>query len=168
MQHDQTAVSVVCLTGHRDIPINHMEQLPSIIERRLRELIARGAVEIRAGGALGFDMVATLKVLELKQEFPQLTLTLFLPCRDQTKGWRESWCRVYDYILQRADRVHYETDAYTRGCMLARDRRLVEGSDVCLCYCTRRTGGTFYTCSYAKQQGLELINLAADLPRTQK
>ena len=89
-------ISVICLTGHRDIPSAHALLLPSLVEQQLRALIARGATEVRAGGALGFDMIATLKVLELKEEFPALRLSLCLPCRDQTRGWKESWCRAYD------------------------------------------------------------------------
>ena len=168
MNAQQNAVSVVCLTGHRNIPFDHMERLPSLIEAHLRELIARGAREVRAGGALGFDTVAALKVLELKGEFPDLKLTLCLPCRDQTRDWKESWCRAYTYVLERADSVHYETDTYTRSCMLDRNRRLVEGSDVCLTYCTHRRGGTYYTCSYARERGVEVINLAKELTEAQK
>ena len=157
-------ISVVCLTGHRDIPQKHVLLLPSLIEQHLTDLIARGACEVRAGGALGFDMVATLKVLELRERYPQLRLSLCLPCRDQADGWLPSWQRAYRYILDRADAVHYEYERYAKGCMLARNRRLVEGSDVCLAYCTRNRGGSFYTCSYALQRGLELINLADGLP----
>lgn len=150
----------VCFTGHRDVPSAHALLLPALVEQQIRLLIRRGAVEFRAGGAIGFDMLAALKVLELKQEFPDVQLHLFLPCRDQTRGWDEVSRRAYQYVLDLADEVNYTAQTYTSGCMLARDRRLVEGSDVCLAYCTRNRGGTFYTYSYASRQGLELINLA--------
>lgn len=155
----------VCLTGHRQIPTAHALLLPSLLERHMMALIDRGAVEFRAGGAMGFDMVATLKVLEIKEKIPGIKLRLCLPCRDQTRGWSEAACRAYRYILERADEVSYTTDYYTPGCMLARDRELVEGSDVCLAYCTQNRGGAFYTCSYALKNDLELINLADELPR---
>lgn len=163
MSEIKRPVSVVCVTGHRDISQPHILRLPSLVEQKLTELIDRGAREVRAGGALGFDMVATLKVLELRERYPQLRLSLFLPCRDQADAWLPSWQRAYRYILDRADAVHYEYERYTKGCMLARNRRLVEGSDVCLAYCTRNRGGSFYTCSYALQRGVELINLADEL-----
>ena len=131
-------------------------------------LIERGAVEFRAGGAMGYDMVATLKLLEIKQRFPHVRLRLCLPCRDQTRGWSDAAVRAYRYILERADEVTYTTESYAPGCMLARDRELVEGSDVCLAYCTQNRGGSFYTCSYALKKGLELINLADQLPRPTK
>jgi uncharacterized phage-like protein YoqJ len=156
---------VVCLTGHRHIPAQHALLLPSLLEQHMLSLIDRGAVEFRAGGAVGFDMVATLKLLEIKERLPHIRLRLCLPCRDQTKGWDEAGRRAYDYILARADEVSYTVDTYTPNCMLARDRQLVEGSDICLAYCTKNKGGAFYTCSYALKNDLELINLADELPR---
>jgi hypothetical protein len=43
--------------------------------------------------------------------------------------------------------------------MLERDRRLVEGSDVCIAFLTKSKGGTAYTASYALKSGLEFVNL---------
>ena len=168
MLNKSDTISTVCFTGHRHIPAEHALLLPAILEQRLRVLVRRGAMEFRAGGAIGFDMVATLKVLELKAEFPELRLRLFLPCRDQTRGWDEMSCRAYQYILDRADDVYYVSEHDTSVCMLARDRKLVEGSDVCLAYCTRNRGGTFYTYSYAYKRELELINLADQMPRSKE
>lgn len=155
---------IVCLTGHRQIPIEHALRLPALLEKYMLDLIEQGAVEFRAGGALGFDMVAALKLLEIKEKMPHIKLHLCLPCRDQAKGWNDAAVRAYHYILDRADEVTYTTDYYVPGCMLARDRELVEGSDVCLAYCTQSHGGAVYTCNYAKKQGLDVINVADELP----
>ncbi len=127
------------------------------------ELIEDGAVEFRAGGALGYDMVAELKILELQERFPHIRLKLYLPCRDQSARWSSAAQRAYDYILSRADAVVYTADMYTPGCMLARDRAMVDGSEVCLAYCTRRSGGTYYTCTYAARNGVKVLNVAGEL-----
>lgn len=156
---------VVCLTGHRRIPTEHAILLPALLEKEMRALIERGAVEFRAGGAVGYDMVATLKILELKERMPHIKLRLCLPCRDQAKGWDAVGRRAYDYILARADEISYAAEWYTPTCMLDRDRQLVEGSDICLAYCTENRGGSFYTCTYALKRDLELINLADQLPK---
>lgn len=162
MLPDMHQIKTVCFTGHRSIPAPHALRLPSLLEEQLRALIARGARNFRAGGAIGFDMVAALKLLELQEQMPQydLQLQLCLPCRDQTRGWDEPSCRAYRYILDRANDVHYTADRYTPTCMLERDRHLVDGSDVCVAYCTRNRGGSFYTCTYAIKQNVTLINLA--------
>ena len=160
--NDPKTIRTVCFTGHRDIVAADAVRLPSLLEEQLGALIARGARIFRAGGAIGFDMLAALKVLELRERMPNagIQLHLCLPCKDQTRGWDEPSCRAYRYILERADNVHYTAEVYTRTCMLDRDRRLVDGSDVCVAYCIRNRGGSCYTCSYALKRDVELINLA--------
>ncbi len=152
-------IKTVCFTGHRDIPRDHAFVLPRVLERELITLIERGATVFRAGGAMGFDTVAALKVLELREIYPHISLELILPCRNQTEHWPEAWVRTYDYILSKADRHEFLFDCYVNGCMQERNRRLVKGSDVCVAYCCRNRGGTVYTVTHAIKQGLEIVNL---------
>lgn len=149
----------VCFTGHRHIAYETAIRLPSVLEKVLVDLVERGATTFRAGGAIGFDTVAALKVLELKERYPHIRLELILPCRNQTEYWEETAVRTYQYILSRADSHLFLFDTYFDGCMLERDRRLVEGSDICVAYCTRSRGGTAYTFTQALRAGLEVINL---------
>ena len=160
---ESTPIKTVCFTGHRDISRPHALRLPAKLDHCIRALVARGAREFRAGGALGFDMLAALKVLELRETLP-IRLVLYLPCRDQTRGWNDVGRRAYRYVLDRADEIHYIADAYTPTCMLERNRALVNGSDVCVAYCVKNRGGSFYTCTYALRRDVELINLADGLP----
>ena len=154
----------VCFTGHRQIPNEIILRLPALLERVLTDLCERGAVTFRAGGAIGFDTLAALKVLELKERYPQIRLELILPCRNQTEKWEDTAIRTYRYIAERADHCRFLFDQYFDGCMLERDRKLVEGSDVCVAYCTRSRGGTAYTFTQALRAGLEVINLNDLLP----
>ena len=158
-QRESKFVSTVCFTGHRDIPAEVASRLPPLLEQVITELCGRGAVTFRAGGAMGFDTVAALKVLDMKERYPRIRLELILPCRDQTAGWDEISRKTYQYIMANADAHRFMFDRYVDGCMLARDRELVRGSDVCVAYCARSRGGTAYTCAQALKAGLELINL---------
>lgn len=158
-QNKAETIRTVCFTGHRQIAYKDIVRLPALVEQVLIELYERGATVFRAGGAMGFDTVAALKVLELKERYPEICLELILPCRNQTERWDEVSRRTYQYILDKADRHRFLFDTYFEGCMLERDRRLVEGSDVCVAYCTRSQGGTAYTLTHAMRSGLELINL---------
>lgn len=153
-------IKAVCFTGHRGIAKNNALSIPTELKSLLRELIGRGARRFRAGGAIGFDTVAALCVLELREEIPDIRLELVLPCRDQTKNWSESDKIVYNYILSAADSVEYVTDQYTPWCMHERNRRLVNESQVCVAYLKRSEGGTAYTYNYALQKNVEVINLA--------
>ena len=152
-------IETVCFTGHRDIPRDHAFSLPRVLERELITLVERGATVFRAGGAVGFDTVAALKVLELREIYPQIELELILPCRNQTERWPEAEIRTYEYILDKADRHEFLFERYVSGCMLERNRRLVKGSDVCVAYCYQNRGGTLYTMTHALKEGLEVINL---------
>ena len=155
----ENGIRVVCFTGHRSIPYRDAERLPALLERVIGELYGRGARVFRAGGAMGFDTVAALKVLDMRERYPDIRLELILPCRNQTERWDEVSRRTYRYILRQADSSRFLFDSYVDGCMLERDRRLVDGSDVCVAYCTRNQGGTAYTFSYALHGGLEVVNL---------
>ena len=43
--------------------------------------------------------------------------------------------------------------------MHKRNRHLVDNSSVCVCYLNRESGGTAYTVRYAKEKGLEIVNI---------
>lgn len=150
---------VCCFTGHRRIYENHILKLPEVLSRTLDALIDKGVRTFRAGGAIGFDSLCALKVLEKKRSHPDVRLELCLPCRDQTSGWSERERYVYGYILERADAVRYAEERYVRGCMYKRNRMLVDGADYCVAFLAKNEGGTAYTCKYALSKGVELINL---------
>lgn len=149
----------VCFTGHRNIERAHMLALPELLKAEIARQVKAGAVHFRAGGAIGFDTLAALCVLEQKKLYPQIKLDLILPCRNQDAEWNESNRQAYRFVLQSADSVSYVRERYSQGCMLERDRRLVEGSDVCVAFLTKSRGGTAYTAAYALKNGLEFVNL---------
>ena len=146
----------ICMfTGHRHIEPDRIVLLPRELDELLEKLIAEGYLDFRCGGAQGFDTIAALKVLEKKKTFgEEIKLCLYLPCKDQTRGWSESAKRAYSMVLERADCVSYAAEAYNSGCMHARNRALVDGSDLCIAFCLSSSGGTAYTLLYAKKQGV--------------
>ena len=119
-----------CFTGHRAIPARALPALAEELEQTLRRLIGEGMRYFGAGGALGFDTLAAETVLRLKGEYPGVRLILVLPCRDQTRGWKEADVRRYREILSRADKVVYTAEHYSPGCMHRRNRHLVDNSSV--------------------------------------
>ena len=152
---------ICCFSGHRRISAEHFMRLPALLDRVLDELVNDGFRTFRAGGAVGFDTLCALKCLELKKKYPELniTLELCLPCRNQTEGWSEQEKSVYNFVVRAADKITYEQELYSSGCMHARNRRLVNGADACVAYLSSRSGGTAYTCSYAAEKGVRVINL---------
>lgn len=151
-----------CFTGHRDIPTDpaFQGQLQDILDETIQKLIGMGVRYFGTGGARGFDTMAALSVLKMREKHPDISLILVLPCVEQTRGWRISDVVQYNQIKSAADKVVYTSRDYTRGCMYRRNRHLVDNSDICVAYCTKNTGGTTFTVSYAHQKGIPVIQLA--------
>lgn len=150
----------VCFTGHRYIPAAHRASLIEALKRETERQIQSGATVFRAGGALGFDTLAAITVLKLKKIYPHIRLELILPCPTQADGWEESDRILYRKILDHADAHLYVSQSYYDGVLRLRNRRLVEGADVCIAYLTRSSGsGSAYTSMLALQSGLEYVNL---------
>lgn len=153
---------ICCFTGHRKIERRHSLFIVPSLKRVLRKKYQQGFRIFRAGGALGFDTAAALSVLELQRELPDIKLHLILPCKDQDSRWNEYDRKVYRSILSAADRITYAEEFYLPGCMHKRNRMLVDGAQCCIAYYNGlQTGksGTEYTCGYALQKNVELINL---------
>ena len=148
-----------CFTGHREITLP-VETIQYNLEKQLKELISSGVIYYGAGGALGFDTIAALTVIKLRQIYPHIKLIMVLPCKEQTKGWNSNDIEIYNYILNQADKVVYTSENYYPGCMHKRNRHLVDNSSHCICYLEKNTGGTAYTVNYAKEKGLTIYNVA--------
>ena len=153
-------MKICCFTGHRQIAFSERARLVARLDALLAELYGAGYREFRTGGARGFDTLVALRVLFFKNTHPDCRLSLKLPCRDQTKGWREGERIVYEDILAAADEVRFLCEEYTPDCMHARNRALVDGADLCVAYLTENRGGTLYTASYALKSNVEFCNLA--------
>lgn len=130
------------------------------MENEIISLIEKGVVYFGTGEALGFDTVATLTVLKLKERYPQIKLILVLPCVNQAEKWSIKNIELYERIKAQADKIVYVSKDYTINCMHQRNRRLVDNSKYCICYYSGISGGTEYTIKYAKSKGLNIINCA--------
>ena len=149
-----------CFTGHRKIPPAQDKNIAKRLRLEIEAMIRRGVVYFGAGGALGFDTMAAEAVLELRKKYPQIRLILVLPCKTQTLNWSEQSRAIYQNIQKACDKYVYLSEEYTRDCMKKRNRHLVQNSAYCICYLTKRFGGTAYTVEYAKKNGLKIVNIA--------
>ena len=149
-----------CFTGHRKLPANRIAEIMERLEEEIERLIRKGVRDFLAGGALGFDTLAALTVLKLRNVYPDVRLVLMLPCRDQTRYWSAHDVSVYETIRERADKVTYIAQRAHPGCMHARNRALADNSSWCVCFLVEPRGGTKYTVEYARRKGLRVINVA--------
>ncbi len=126
---------VACFSGHRKLPEN-CSKLRANLEKAIIELIERGVVFFGNGGAVGFDALAATTVLKLKKEYPHIRLVMVLPCppEEQSMKWNEEQKKRYYDLLDQADKVRILSPRYTSGCMLNRNRHLVDNSGYLICY----------------------------------
>lgn len=113
---------------------------------------------------MGWDALAALTVLKLRESYPEVKLHLVLPCpfAEQSAKWNEAQKTEYLHIFGLADSVEQVSDHYYNGCMKARNARLVElASDYCICYWNPSNfrNGTGQTVRMAQKKGIEVINL---------
>jgi len=153
--------TVVCFTGHREIPETEYKKLNDALIDVLEGLIAEGATDFRTGGARGFDTLAALTVLLLRRRYPEIRLHLVLPSPSQARGWPQDEVTLYEQILAQANSHRYISTSYYNGVLQMRNRALVEGADICVAYlCNSHGGGTAYTAALALKKGLRLINMS--------
>ena len=97
----------------------------------------------------------------MKKRYPShnIRLELCLPCPEQSAFFRDTDKEIYNYVLAHADSISYADRVYRPGCMFERNRMLVNDSDLCMAYLSSKKGGTAYTVSYAKEKGVEVVNL---------
>ena len=151
---------VCCFTGHRRFSFGGNERHPECvrIKDKLREQIVEaidtGHSHFIAGGALGVDTWAARIVLELRREYPRITLEIAIPCKGQASKWNASDRAAYEEVCYHADKVTMVTnDEYVSGCMQRRNRYMVDKADLVIAVFNGTSGGTAQTIRYAGQMG---------------
>ena len=128
--------------------------LKAALAERIEALVQDGFTDFLSGMAEGADTWAAETVLSLRETNPALRLHCILPCRSQAEKWSASARERYRGILEQADSVVYVRRTYTRGCMMERNRFLVDHADLVLAvYDGGARGGTAATVRYAEKRG---------------
>ena len=148
-------MSVCCFTGHRVLT----DLDAALLDRVLTNLMRNGCRRFLCGMAKGFDIAAAESVINLKKSFPEVELVACIPCEGQADRYNSCDRRRYCGVLQNCSQVVVLSENYYKGCMHARDRFMVDNSDIVLSYLRQKSGGTYYTVQYAEKKGLKIISL---------
>ncbi len=145
-------------TGHRTL---YEGFSPRKLKKEIKRLILQGVNTFYNGMAMGFDLLAAEKTLELKKRFPQIRLILCIPCYHQEKNFSAADKRRYVKIYQKADEKVLLSESYYRGCMQTRNRYMADRADALIAYCIKDEGGAAYTVKYFQKHrpGKEIIFL---------
>mgnify|MGYP004661460159 FL=1 len=154
-----------CFTGHRpdklpwglDENSAECRKLRIEIAIQLEALHSAGIAHFISGMALGCDLLFAEAVLAMREEYDDVTLEAAVPCDSQANSWPEEQKERYNAILSSCDTVTFVQHQYTPGCMLRRNRYMVDNSSVLLACFNGSSGGTMNTLLYARRQGVKTI-----------
>ena len=154
-------------TGYRPqkLPYGNDESHPDCVNLKLRLMeeinrhIDMGIKIFITGMALGVDQWAAEIVLKLKEMYPYGDIKLWcaIPYDKQASTWTERQKKRYYAILSKADRIDHVSHLYYDGCLLARNRFMVDHATHLIAVYDGLNGGTQYTVNYAKRKGLKVI-----------
>lgn len=139
---EKTPPKTCAFTGHRTLGKDFS---PRKLKSEIKKLILAGVDTFYNGMAMGFDLLAAEKTLELKKKYPQVRLILCIPCYNQERNFSEKDKGRYAAIYKKADKKALLSDVYYRGCMQNRNRYMAERADVLIAYCNKKEGGAAYT-----------------------
>ncbi len=155
--------SACFFTGHRLIAEAQLNTVRSALSCAVMDMINIGVYEFIAGGAVGFDMIAAETVVQLRNDYNQLRLLLYLPCGGYNRHWRAEDKQRMKKLIIAADEVRYISAEYDEQCMKRRNAAMVRDAAHCIAWHSRHCrGGTTQTVSMAKKAGCSIRNLAIE------
>ena len=154
-------------TGHRPekLPWRGDESDPRCLALKERLAAAvedaydKGMRHFLCGMARGADFYFCDAVLELRERRSGVTLEAVIPCEEQAARWSERERERWFSLVERCDGETMLQHHYDKGCMLRRNRYLVDHSSMLIAVYDGMLGGTMYTLSYAMKRGLETVIL---------
>lgn len=155
-----------CFTGSRphNLPFRnendlHYKSFIAKLEEEIVKAINDGYRHFISGMALGVDTYAANLVLKLRNELPNLNLTLeaAIPCPHQEKLWQPQQQNEYSKILSLCDKQTLVFDTYTSSCYQKRNEYMVDKSSLVIAVFNKHSGGSYNTVKYAKSQNKEII-----------
>lgn len=143
------------VTGHRAVGADLSREK---LKKALLELINKGVDSFLVGMAVGFDTICFNVLEELRKDF-NIKIIACIPCPNQDKNFSQKQKIEYERMNDVSDRRLLISNSYTSGCMLKRNRFMVDNSDYLVCYLRDNKGGTFYTVNYATSKNKTIVRV---------
>ncbi len=149
------------------------KKLAEILERELENIIDNSEDEefhFVCGGALGFDTIAALTILKMREKNENITLEIAIPFKDQPNTWFYSEdIDRYNLINKLADKVTFvdEVDKYiddkvaigrySAKKLMTRNRYMIDNADLVIALYDGQKGGTHNAVNYAKKLDKDIL-----------
>lgn len=145
--------STCFFSGCGEISASRRQALARELDGVVERLIEQGMQTFCCGGSRGFDLLAAQAVLRARERHPAIRLRLVLalsPC-----GRDEEETAAFADVLCRADEVEYLSGSRRQARLDRRNRRLICGSSLCVCFGSAEDGAA----ALAQQLGLPVVRL---------
>ena len=152
-----------CFTGHRPDKLpwgtNELDgrclRLKARLQKAVEEAYDAGMRHFICGMAKGADLYFAEAVLKLRSTREGVTLEAARPCQSQAYGWPAQEQSRYQAILEQCNYETLVQHTYDRGCMMRRNRYMVDRSALVISvYNGEPKGGTAQTLAYAMSKGV--------------
>ena len=100
---------------------------------------------------MGVDTYAAKIVLNLKTQYPDITLECAIPCENQAEKWNERDRDVYYDLISKCDKETLLQQKYSSDCMQKRNEYMVDNSDYVFAVWNGKPSGTGNTVKYARK-----------------
>lgn len=164
-----TSKAITCsFTGHRPNKLpwryNETDERCILLKEKLYDIAEAvyfsGVRHFICGMAMGCDLYFCEILLSLREKHPDITIEAAIPCESQAMRWRTFERERYNRLLEFCDSKTIISKNYTYDCMMKRNRYMIDRSSVLIAVFDGAFGGTMKTVVYARQQGLEIIQIA--------
>ena len=82
-----------------------------------------------------------------------------VPFAGQAEHWGAAQRQRYESLLARCDAVTVLQEYYSPGCMMKRNRYMVDHADLIIACYDGKSGGTLNTLRYAMERGIQIVHL---------
>lgn len=165
-----TPEKTCCFTGHRPSKLPWREDegdprclaLKAEIRAHIEAAYQAGYRHFICGMALGCDLYFCQAALDLRDgPCPELIVEAAVPCPTQADSWSAAHRAHYQALLARCDWESLVQNHYDRGCMMRRNRYMVDRSSLVIAAFDASPGGTQNTLAYAMSRGVrtDIIDL---------
>lgn len=147
---------------------NRENALRNAVFHEIEKAVRTGHHQFLCGFTAGIDFLFAETVLELREKNPSITLESVLAYESEAAAWDETIRDRYYDLLAQCSRERLLQTRYTPGCLVQRNKYLVDHTDLLLTMTDGLLGNAMQAIEHAAQQGKSVLCISPSTLATQK